>query len=252
MISIPWPLGESWLVLDLNPKNFGAVRRVIVKVTRTDGHLPELRFSVMEYGNDRQGFPYLGSFGGRLQCTDMNGVHHYKITDGSMYLPEDYRDLSIGTWCQNEVIRWVKSLPPGLIVPISLSENDASTESRKNLRNRFYEQFGIEFAWSANVAPGVAGRSFAHPTSALVERTEIPRIHARDLRWALNAAVQDAAHSARQLSDLALQKQWLLDRLAEIQNRAMSLRRWLLPLALGFALGSALALSLGCKMFHSL
>jgi hypothetical protein len=248
----PWPLGESWVVLDLTPKDGGAVRKVMVKVTRTDGHTPALGLSVMQYGNDRHGFPFLGSFGGRLDFTDMYGVPHYIITDGSMLLPEGHRNLSIGTWCQNQVVRWVKSLPIGNIVPISLSKNDALTESSKGLRNRFYEQFGIEFVWSTTEAHGVAGRSLAHPTTALVERSEVPRVQSQDLLSALNAADRDAAKVARRLADVERKTQLLSDRLAVAQKRVGSHWRWLIPLVLGAALGSAFTLCFSDFLRHQM
>lgn len=44
----------------------------------------------------------------------------------------------------NEIVKWAKQWPEANILKITLGEGDAYDENMER-RNRFYEQFGIEF-----------------------------------------------------------------------------------------------------------
>lgn len=93
-----------------------------------------------------------------LAVTRMGGSYQggvnpeYTLTGGGMVVAPDYRGLHLGTYLQNEVVRWANETVglPGRIKPITVVPADASTEAERDRRNRFYEQFGIRFAWTAN------------------------------------------------------------------------------------------------------
>ncbi|CAK7068039.1 MAG: hypothetical protein DELT_01739 [Desulfovibrio sp.] len=53
----------------------------------------------------------------------------------------------IGTYLMNEIVRWVKQWPTAAVRQFRLSENDGYAENKER-RNRFYEQFGIEFEYT--------------------------------------------------------------------------------------------------------
>ncbi|NZA27203.1 hypothetical protein H0E84_12505 [Luteimonas sp. SJ-92] len=103
---------------------------------------------------------FVGSFGGSYEDCGTGGVV-YVLTGGNMLLDEDVRGLRLGSYLQNEVVRWVLDKSqhrPGRIKPIRLSEVDARTEVQRDRRNRFYEQFGIAFDWGPPV-DGIAHAS---------------------------------------------------------------------------------------------
>lgn len=57
---------------------------------------------------------------------------------------EHLRGHRLGTYLMNEIVTWAKRWPDASILPIRLLEGQAYKEN-KDRRNRFYEQFGIEF-----------------------------------------------------------------------------------------------------------
>lgn len=57
------------------------------------------------------------------------------------------RGFHLGTYLQDEVVRWAKQWPNAAIRRISLSPVDSQDENRER-RNRFYEQFGIQFDYA--------------------------------------------------------------------------------------------------------
>jgi GNAT superfamily N-acetyltransferase len=57
---------------------------------------------------------------------------------------ERLRGQRFGTYLMNEIVSWAKHWPDATILPIHLLDGQAY-EGNKERRNRFYEQFGIEF-----------------------------------------------------------------------------------------------------------
>jgi GNAT superfamily N-acetyltransferase len=57
---------------------------------------------------------------------------------------ERLRGERLGTYLMNEIVSWAKRWPRARILPIHLREEQAYKQN-KDRRNRFYEQFGIEF-----------------------------------------------------------------------------------------------------------
>ena len=47
----------------------------------------------------------------------------------------------------NEIVQWAKQWPEAQVIPIKLLEAQALTEAEKIRRNKFYENFGIQFEY---------------------------------------------------------------------------------------------------------
>lgn len=64
--------------------------------------------------------------------------------------PSNIRGSRIGTYLMNEIVGWAKQWPGADVSPIHLLTNQAhdNEEFHKGRRNRFYEQFQIEFDYS--------------------------------------------------------------------------------------------------------
>lgn len=156
----------SWLLIEIEDKegreDLGTrTRRVAIEVVRetlTDIHNAETRVvsaaitlsAHLLDSSNRFSTISGGSFGGKYNYI-LGG--EYKLTCGSILLPETWRGLHIGTYMQNQVMHWAKGEIglPGKIVPISVVSGDALNEAERDRRNRFYEQFGIRFLWSEPV-----------------------------------------------------------------------------------------------------
>ena len=96
----------------------------------------------------------LVSMGGSFQAR--YPANEFAVTGGNMMVDNDARGLRLGTYLQNEVIAWAKSLEQhGTVRSILLDEGDALTLSARDRRNRFYEQFGITFVWNNPQANGI-------------------------------------------------------------------------------------------------
>lgn len=91
-----------------------------------------------------QGYGWFGA------SYDKNSNEFSIISDsygsGALFLdPKQIRGYKIGTYIMNQIIIWAKhNYLDAKLKMISLSENQAETDNRER-RNRFYEQFGIQF-----------------------------------------------------------------------------------------------------------
>lgn len=67
-------------------------------------------------------------------------------SSGALFLdPKQIRGYKIGTYIMSQIIMWAKhNYPDAKLKTIFLFENQADPENKER-RNRFYEQFGIEF-----------------------------------------------------------------------------------------------------------
>lgn len=103
----------------------------------------------------------------------------------------------MGTYMQNEVVRWAKTSigQLGKVRPIRLVEDDARTKEEMNRRNRFYQQFGIRFIWSADPAieEGRAGQS---DPALTIEDVHVLDVINRVTAYELQAAIHDANRRA--------------------------------------------------------
>jgi len=81
------------------------------------------------------------------------GKGRVSITSPSLSTGAVYMDLPglkgrrIGTYLMDQIVAWVKKWPNANLCSIGLSEGQADEENRER-RNRFYEQFGIEFNYT--------------------------------------------------------------------------------------------------------
>ena len=65
---------------------------------------------------------------------------------GAVFLdPDDLRGRGIGSYLMNEIVGWAKQWPAAHVNEIELLEDN--DEVNRLRRNRFYQQFGIEFEW---------------------------------------------------------------------------------------------------------
>lgn len=77
-----------------------------------------------------------------------DGAESVSLTGGSVGLSSAYlRGHRLGTYLQDEIVRWAAQWPNATVQPIVLSDIDAYEEN-KSRRNRYYEQFGIVFDYS--------------------------------------------------------------------------------------------------------
>lgn len=77
-----------------------------------------------------------------------DGRESISLTRGSVLLSLVYlRGHYVGTYLQDEIVRWARQWPNAIVTPITLSATDADDVINKMRRNRFYEQFGIVFEY---------------------------------------------------------------------------------------------------------
>lgn len=85
-----------------------------------------------------------------------DGTERVSITGGSVMLDLAHlRGFHLGTYLQDEVVRWAKQWPNAAIRRIWLSPVDSQDENRER-RNRFYEQFGIQFDYAEERKSGTS------------------------------------------------------------------------------------------------
>lgn len=91
-------------------------------------------------------------------------------------MPYPLRGKGIGTFFMNEIVKWAKQWPDAEVRRISLSPVDGSSEN-KDRRNRFYEQFGLQFTYSDPDLRGGVSKpmlvSELHPVDALKGHIQI-------------------------------------------------------------------------------
>lgn len=82
---------------------------------------------------------------GKSGCIRLTGSSN---TGRAIYLdPCDLRGNRVGSFMMNEIVNWARNWPDAQIERIHLSVNQAS-EDNKDRRNKFYEQFGIQFNYT--------------------------------------------------------------------------------------------------------
>jgi GNAT superfamily N-acetyltransferase len=71
------------------------------------------------------------------------------LTGGMVVIdPPSLHGHGLGTYLMNEVVRWAKRWPNATVNTINLLEGQGNGENRER-RNRFYEQFGLEFEYTS-------------------------------------------------------------------------------------------------------
>ena len=189
----------------------------------------------------------LGIFGGHYVRQPGSEAAQFVLTGGNMYLDADARGLHIGTYVQNEVVRWaIDQQLPGTIAPITLISGDATTAEDRDRRNRFYEQFGITFDWQPPVK-GISRAAGSSPPSlsiaSLRTLASVKGIRAFDYSQALLMLAQRMSHAeataAEAVEAHAQARNWYQQNLAtERRTRRIVLAvAILLAMAFGYALG---------------
>ncbi len=71
------------------------------------------------------------------------------LTTGGYVVLEntDLRGQRIGTFLMNEIVKWVQQWPDATVRTVKLLSGEAYVENKER-RNRFYEQFGLEFDYA--------------------------------------------------------------------------------------------------------
>lgn len=136
---------------------------------------------------------------GRMGGSYQGGIDpRFTLTGGSMLIDPAWRGLYIGTFLQNKVVVWAHQDVglAGHIVPIALSSNDALDEASRDRRNRFYEQFGITFDWSAGTGTIEHASGRSHRTLTIAD------VHAIDT--VSGVAAQPLLKGVSQVVDRAL------------------------------------------------
>ena len=88
-----------------------------------------------------------GSFDGSYSRGLRDGDASVSLVGGALFLdPSELRGQRIGTYLMNEIVAWAHQWPEATVRPIKLLSGQAEDENRAR-RNRFYERFGLKFAY---------------------------------------------------------------------------------------------------------
>ncbi len=102
----------------------------------------------------------------------------FTLTGGSMQVEPRFRGMRLGTYLQNETVRWARSQgKPGHIKKIFLGPGDAGTEEARDRRNRFYEQFGLRFRWVEDSAYPERAEGSSLPELTMQDVRELPFVN---------------------------------------------------------------------------
>lgn len=87
---------------------------------------------------------------------------------GGVMVSDGLRSMRLGTYLFNIIVGWAMQWPIAEVNSIGLAENDGHEDNRTR-RNRFYEQFGLEFEYTD--PKGMGGHSRPMPASDLHQVT---------------------------------------------------------------------------------
>lgn len=121
------------------------------------------------------------------------GYGTVKMTNGYLVIEDpSLRGWRIASYCFNHFVVWAKrNYSDRDLSPIKLEIGDAQNRHNRLRRNRFYEQFGIEFGYAdKDGMPNAIGASKSMKIGALIERSPdcFPNIHELDARDTLAVA----------------------------------------------------------------
>jgi GNAT superfamily N-acetyltransferase len=139
---------------NLSPITWLLVERSMVNVHDDNGVLLNAHISIkcqpIAGIERREEFRITEFCGGYSQgLTDTVSLTSKSVTNGGYVVLEDSELLGqrIGTFMMNEIVRWAKQWPKATIRSIELDAGHAHGENRER-RNRFYEQFGLQFDYA--------------------------------------------------------------------------------------------------------
>jgi GNAT superfamily N-acetyltransferase len=117
-----------------------------------DGKLNRAKVSIdfRRLRDERHQGDRMPAFSGAYQAASFEGPLVSltgSTTSGAVFLDlPGLEGQRIGTYLMNEIVSWAKQWTDASVCPISLLDGQAGDVNRER-RNRFYEQFGIEFAY---------------------------------------------------------------------------------------------------------
>ena len=92
--------------------------------------------------------PVSGSFDASYSRGFLEGEASVSLVDGALFFdPIELRGQRIGTYLMNEIVLWAQQWPEARVRSIKLLSGQAQDDNRAR-RNRFYERFGLKFAYS--------------------------------------------------------------------------------------------------------
>lgn len=124
-----------------------------------------LDYQVIDLHSDteREGGAFAASYCAVANSISLTSSNH---TRGAVFLdPEYLQGQRVGTYLMNEIVCWARQWPEAMVNSIHLSEAQASPDNTAR-RNRFYEQFGLQFVYDDPNQH--AGRSMSLPAGRLV------------------------------------------------------------------------------------
>ncbi|ENY6785113.1 hypothetical protein ACF1CY_002577 [Providencia rettgeri] len=133
------------------------------------------RLSYIYLSRDKQ------SNAGDFQAYYNKDSNEVSLTNRDVFLKAE-RGIRIGSLLMSCVIEWARQWPNAAVIPIGLSDIDATNNmsENKNRRNRFYEQFGIKFEYKD--ANKTSGRSKNMFVSDLVDNKTIFKEHGGSIK----------------------------------------------------------------------
>lgn len=100
------------------------------------------------------------------QFNAVSVTSHRVHGNGAVFLdPAELRGTRVGTYLMNRLVTWVKQWPDAELKTIKLLPDQAQQDNKER-RNRFYEQFGIQFSWH-DAESRVSGTSLPITAAAL-------------------------------------------------------------------------------------
>lgn len=193
-----------------------------VSFHEVDGSLVSAEITLRYWiiGNSQlKGFGADGRFAGNMS--------HYggtvSLTGGGVFLdPEYMRGLRVGTFLMNEIVRWAKNWPGRKVDRITLNK-DMGTPTNKERRNRFYEQFGIEFEYSDSDQRGGVSKPMTTDTLQSVESWK-QNIIVHEVRGYLENMFKVQKRAELDAKQLSFQNENLQRRLKPAQDHPI---RWM-------------------------
>nr|WP_306463516.1 hypothetical protein [Providencia stuartii] len=141
------------------------------------------------------------------------------LTNGNVHL-EAVKGMRIGSLLMSCVIEWVRQWPEAAVKKIRLSDVDATNgmSENKNRRNRFYEQFGIEFEYRDDNK--ISGFSKKMLVSGLVDNKNFLKEHDGNIERI--DAFPDYLKSIMKKYEIEVrQKEFLQNKLKEIESHSV-------------------------------
>lgn len=127
---------------------------------------------------------------------------------GAVHLdPVDLRGHRVGTYFMNEIVRWARQWPDATVRPVELLASDAGADNKAR-RNRFYEQFGLNFDYHDDENRAGLSRPMAARNLTPVTEWETPtkvwkNLRVRDTRDFIGELLEGREQMLFELSDRA-------------------------------------------------